>query len=103
MARSLAENRGQARGARQVRALERQVETFGFHLAQLDVRFGGVGPRCGAAVAVARARAPLDAAVLERALVTEHTPRAPTRRHARHGAVAHIRAVTAKAAPSRSS
>ncbi len=38
LARSLEENRGRLAGLRRVRALERQVETFGFHLARLDVR-----------------------------------------------------------------
>ncbi len=38
IARSLEQNRGRLAGLRRVCALERQVETFGFHLAQLDVR-----------------------------------------------------------------
>jgi len=38
IAESLAEHRGERAGLRLVRALVRQVETFGFHLAQLDLR-----------------------------------------------------------------
>lgn len=38
VARSLDEHGGRRAGLRRVRALERQVETFGFHLARLDVR-----------------------------------------------------------------
>ena len=36
--RSLAENRGEHAGLDDVRAVARQVEVFGFHLAKLDVR-----------------------------------------------------------------
>jgi phosphoenolpyruvate carboxylase len=36
--RSLAEHRGEHAGLAEVRAIARQVEVFGFHLAQLDVR-----------------------------------------------------------------
>jgi phosphoenolpyruvate carboxylase len=38
LARSLEAHGGRRAGLRRVRALERQVETFGFHLARLDVR-----------------------------------------------------------------
>lgn len=63
VARSLAENRGRLAGHRRVCALERQVETFGFHLARLDVRIPAEWIREGkpegkaAMEAVARIRA----------------------------------------------
>ncbi|HSO34806.1 MAG TPA: phosphoenolpyruvate carboxylase [Labilithrix sp.] len=38
IARSLADHRGARAGLRLVRALARQIETFGFHLAKLDLR-----------------------------------------------------------------
>src|SRR5439155_10638689 len=47
VARSLAENRGRHGGLRRVRALQRQVETFGFHLAKLDVRIPAAWVREG--------------------------------------------------------
>jgi phosphoenolpyruvate carboxylase len=63
VASSLAENKGAHAGLARVRALMRQVETFGFHLAKLDVRVAaewvrGDGARGAEAMAaVARIRA----------------------------------------------
>ncbi len=63
VARSLEENRGAHAGLRRVRALRRQVETFGFHLAKLDVRIPAAWVReddaraAGAMDAVGRIRA----------------------------------------------
>ena len=97
MARSLEENRGSRAGLRRVRALERQVETFGFHLAKLDVRVPAAWVRDAARRSLwIEGEAPLDAAVLERALVSEHTPpRADAAGMRAMEAVARIRAVTA--------
>jgi phosphoenolpyruvate carboxylase len=97
MARSLEENRGSRAGLRRVRALERQVETFGFHLAKLDVRVPAAWVRDAARRSLwVEGEAPLDAAVLERALVSEHTPpRADAAGMRAMEAVARIRAVTA--------
>ena len=98
MARSLADHRGARAGLRQVRALERQVETFGFHLAQLDIRVPAAWVREAARQSLWIAPgAPLDAAVLERALVAEHTPpRADAVGMRAMEAIARIRAVTSK-------
>jgi phosphoenolpyruvate carboxylase len=97
MARSLEENRGSRAGLRRVRALERQVETFGFHLAKLDVRVPAAWVRDAARRSLwIEGDAPLDAAMLERALVSEHTPpRADAAGMRAMEAVARIRAVTA--------
>ena len=97
MARSLAANRGTRAGFRLVRGLERQVETFGFHLAQLDVRVPAEWVREAARTSLWIADgAPLETAVLERALAAERTPpRADAPGMRAMEAVAHIRAVTA--------
>ena len=107
MARSLAENRGARAGLRLVRALERQVETFGFHLAQLDIRVPAAWVREAARqslwIGPEGARSTLPA--LERALGDEHTlPARRRRRHARDGGPRpHPRGDRRTAAPSRSS
>jgi phosphoenolpyruvate carboxylase len=49
---SLEENRGQRAGAARVRAVMRQVETFGFHLARLDVRIPAAWVRADAGIAL---------------------------------------------------
>ncbi|MDF2697339.1 MAG: Phosphoenolpyruvate carboxylase [Labilithrix sp.] len=49
---SLLENRGEHAGASRVRALLRQVQTFGFHLARLDVRIPAEWVRVDARVAL---------------------------------------------------
>jgi phosphoenolpyruvate carboxylase len=49
---SLLEFRGERAGARRVRALLRQVQTFGFHLARLDVRIPAAWVRTDARVAL---------------------------------------------------
>jgi phosphoenolpyruvate carboxylase len=97
MARSLAENRGARAGLRLVRGLERQVETFGFHLAKLDVRVSAAWVREATRQSLWIApEAPLDAAVLERALTAEQVPpRADAAGMHAMEAVARIRAVTA--------
>jgi phosphoenolpyruvate carboxylase len=98
MARSLIENRGARAGLRLVRALERQVETFGFHLAQLDLRVPAAWVREAARTSLwLPDGAPLDSAVLGRALTAEQTPpRADAPGMRAMEAVARIRAVTAK-------
>ncbi|MDB4935105.1 MAG: Phosphoenolpyruvate carboxylase [Labilithrix sp.] len=97
MARSLRENRGVRAGLRLVRALERQVETFGFHLAKLDVRVPAAWVREATRTSLwLPDDAPLDTAVLERALTAERTPpRADAPGMHAMEAVANIRAVTA--------
>jgi phosphoenolpyruvate carboxylase len=62
IARSLAASRGERAGLRQVRALIRQVETFGFHLAKLDVRVPAAWAREAAKAAAGSPRRPPDAA-----------------------------------------
>jgi phosphoenolpyruvate carboxylase len=57
VARSLAAHAGEHAGLRRVRALRRQVETFGFHLAKLDVRI----PAAWVRGADARAEAAMQA------------------------------------------
>lgn len=70
--RSLEDNRGAHAGASRVRALMRQLETFGFHLARLDVRILAEGVRRDARVALGLADdAPLRMKDLERALAGE--------------------------------
>lgn len=66
---SLVDNRGGSAGADRVRALRRQVETFGFHLARLDVRIPAEWVQIDARVALGLADdAPLTREHLERAL-----------------------------------
>ncbi len=66
---SLVENRGEHAGASRVRALLRQVETFRFHLARLDVRIPAEWVRADARVALGLAPdAPLPWDALEQAL-----------------------------------
>ncbi|MBX3189208.1 MAG: phosphoenolpyruvate carboxylase, partial [Labilithrix sp.] len=88
IAQSLAEHRGRRAGLHLVRALERQVRTFGFHLAKLDVRVPAAWVR--------DAVAPRDDAAIEAALASaapSPLPDAPGLRAI--GAVARIRAITA--------
>ena len=66
---SLVEHRGEHAGASHVRALLRQVRTFGFHLAQLDVRIPAEWVRADARVALGLPEsAPLTREALEKAL-----------------------------------
>ncbi|MBC7018029.1 hypothetical protein, partial [Salmonella enterica] len=75
IARSLVANRGARAGLRLVRGLERQVETFGFHLAQLDLRVPAAWVREAARTSLwLPDGAPLDGAVLDRALTAGRTP-----------------------------
>lgn len=98
LATSLAENRGRRAGLRLVRGLIRQVETFGFHLAKLDVRVPAAWVRDAARTSLWLTKeAPLDAATLERALSTDRVPpRAEAAGMRAMEAVARIRAVTAQ-------
>ncbi|MBX3220890.1 MAG: phosphoenolpyruvate carboxylase [Labilithrix sp.] len=95
---SLLENRGARAGAERVRALLRQVRTFGFHLARLDVRIPAEWVRADARVALGLAEdAPLTLAALEEALDAANaarltTPDGPGIRAVR--ALARIREVT---------
>lgn len=95
MRRSLEKNRGARAGASRVRALIRQVQTFGFHLARLDVRIlaDWVRDDARAALGIA-AEAPLRIEELEAAL-SGSSARAPDG-HAMGaiGALARIRRVT---------
>ncbi len=97
MARSLAESRGERAGLRLVRALSRQVETFGFHLAQLDVRVPAAWVREAARTCLWLAEdAPLDAAALTRALDAKGSPpRADAAGMRAMEGLARIRSVTA--------
>jgi len=97
MARSLGDNRGARAGLRLVRGLARQIETFGFHLAKLDVRVPAAWVREAARQSLWIAPdALLDAEILERALTTEQAPpRADAPGMRAMEAVARIRAVTA--------
>ena len=94
---SLAEHRGARAGLRLVRALERQVETFGFHLAKLDIRVPAQWVRDAARRCLwLPDDAPLDIAVLSRALAAKEVPpRAEAPGLRAMEAVARIRAVTA--------
>ena len=97
IAQSLDENRGARAGVRLVRGLTRQVETFGFHLAKLDVRVPATWVRDAARASLwLEDDAPLDAAALERALVGDRVPpRADAPGMRAMEAVARIRAITA--------
>jgi len=78
LATSLEENRGSRGGLRNVRALVRQVETFGFHLAKLDVRVGAEWVREAARTSLWLAPgAPLDDAKLAAALQDTRIPPRP--------------------------
>lgn len=69
MLASLRENRGERAGASRVRDLLRQVSTFGFHLARLDVRISAAWVRADARAALGLADdAPLTCEALEEAL-----------------------------------
>ncbi len=96
LATSLIENRGQRAGLRLVRALVRQVETFGFHLAKLDVRVPAAWVREAARTSLWVApEAPLDAATLARALAGGPVPpRADAAGMRAMEAIGRIRAVT---------
>lgn len=97
VAASLVENRGARAGLRNVRALQRQIETFGFHLARLDVRVAAAWVRDAARTALWLPEgAPLEAHALERALVGKQVPPRPDAPGmAAMEAVARIRSVTA--------
>lgn len=97
MARSLEGNRGARAGLRLVNALSRQVGTFGFHLAQLDVRVPAAWVRDAARASLWLGEdAPLDAATLTRALEGKTPPpRADAAGMRAMEGVARIRAVTA--------
>lgn len=97
LASSLAAHGGRRAGLRAVRALTRQVETFGFHLAKLDVRVPAAWVREATRTALWLAKdAALDDATLARALGDARIPPRPTApgMQAMEG-VAQIRAVTA--------
>ncbi len=97
VAQSLAAHRGARAGERRVRALVRQVETFGFHLARLDVRVPAAWVREAACNALWLPKgAPLEGAALDRALGDDRVPPRPDSQgmHAME-AVAKIRRVTA--------
>lgn len=68
--RSLLDNRGARAGAARVKALSRQVQTFGFHLARLDVRVPAEWARADARVALGLPPSsdPIPMETLERAL-----------------------------------
>ena len=71
---SLVENKGERAGASRVRALLRQVETFRFHLARLDVRIPAEWIRKDARAALGLAEdAPLTCEALENALESAGT------------------------------
>jgi phosphoenolpyruvate carboxylase len=95
--RSLSEHRGRLAGLRRVRALRRQVETFGFHLARLDVRVPAAWVREAARDALwLQEGEPLDQASLERALSDARVPPRPDVPGMRAiEAISRIRAVTA--------
>lgn len=97
VASSLVANRGRRGGLRSVRALQRQVETFGFHLAKLDVRVPAPWVREAARTALwLPDDGPLDRAALERALTGKQVPPRPDAPGmAAMEAVARIRGVTA--------
>jgi phosphoenolpyruvate carboxylase len=97
IAASLEGNRGRRAGLRGVRALERQVETFGFHLAKLDIRVPAAWVREAARSALwLPESAPLDAKALGRALTGKQVPPRPdTQGMAAMEGVARIRGVTA--------
>lgn len=97
MAHSLAENRGERAGLRHVRALVRQVETFGFHLAKLDVRVAAAWVREAARTSLWIAPdAPLDARALARALGSGPVPpRADAPGMRAMEVISRIRAITA--------
>src|SRR5262249_40592726 len=66
---SVRDNQGEPAGAARVRALIRQVETFRFHLARLDVRIPAEWVRTDARVALGiESGAPLTCEALEQAL-----------------------------------
>ncbi|MBX3197829.1 MAG: phosphoenolpyruvate carboxylase [Labilithrix sp.] len=72
---SLLEHRGERAGAERVRALLRQVRTFGFHLARLDVRIPAEWVRADARVALGLAEgAPLTCEALDAALDPARSP-----------------------------
>ncbi|MBX3228466.1 MAG: phosphoenolpyruvate carboxylase [Labilithrix sp.] len=90
---SLLANKGARAGAERVSALLRQVQTFRFHLARLDVRIPAEWVRADARVALGLAEdAPLDLAQLERDPATLATPDGDGIRAV--GAIARIRELT---------
>lgn len=97
VAGSLARNKGGRAGERRVRALVRQVQTFGFHLARLDVRVPAAWVREAACTALWLPKgAPLEGAALDRALADDRVPPRPDTAGMRAmEAIARIRGVTA--------
>lgn len=97
VARSLEQNRGHRAGLRRVRGLRRQIETFGLHLARLDVRVPAAWVRDAARTALWLPEgAALDEAQLDRALSDARVPPRPDTPGMRAmEAVARIRGVTA--------
>ena len=76
--RSLAESNGAHAGLAAVRAVARQVEVFGFHLAKLDVRVPAAWVRAAVREALGLdPEAPLRAETLRRALEDPRIPAAP--------------------------
>lgn len=76
--RSLAAHRGVDAGRRQVRALRRRVEVFGFHLAKLDVRVAAQWIRDTVSASLWRSSTqPLDAALLHEAITSDRLPARP--------------------------
>jgi phosphoenolpyruvate carboxylase len=76
--RSLADANGAHAGLNDVRAVARQVEVFGFHLAKLDVRVPAAWVRAAVREALGLAvDAPLGVDVLHRALEDRHIPSPP--------------------------
>jgi phosphoenolpyruvate carboxylase len=77
--RSLSESNGTHAGLAEVRAVTRQVEVFGFHLAKLDVRVPAAWVRTAVREALGLdSEAPLDAEMLGRALESPTVPPPPT-------------------------
>jgi phosphoenolpyruvate carboxylase len=75
---SLRTHRGERAGAEDVRALRRQVEVFGFHLAKLDVRVPAAWVREAARLALwLPEEAPLTPALLQTALEAHRVPARP--------------------------
>lgn len=94
---SLLSHRGAKAGAARVADLRRQVETFGFHLAKLDVRVPAEWVRETARLALGLPEGALDVGKLEAALRADHVPTPPDTDGMRAmEAIAKIQRVTAK-------
>jgi phosphoenolpyruvate carboxylase len=98
--RSLAESNGTHAGRAEVRAVMRQVEVFGFHLAKLDVRVPAAWVRASVRAALGLdSEAPLDAETLARALESPPIPPPPASGgNGSSGAASGLRALEALAA-----